>query len=136
MSEVQATIVAVEGETAIVRTDETGCGRCHEKGGCGGQNVARMFCATPRQYRVANPRGALVGERVTVQVDTGTIAVHATRAYAFPLIGMLSAAILGASLGGELWSIMAAILGLLAGWWFGLRMRKPLENRQERPHIL
>ncbi len=61
MTDAQGTVIALEGDEAVVRMDEAGCGRCHEKGGCGGQNLGRMFCSTSPTYRLHNPGGLRVG---------------------------------------------------------------------------
>ena len=71
VNEAQGTIVDLDGDYALVRLDEGGCGRCHEAGGCGGQRLEKMFCQTPPIYRVRNPGGARIGERVTVAIEAG-----------------------------------------------------------------
>ena len=43
MIEAKGIVVSVEGAQAEVRLDETGCGRCHEEGGCGGHNLGAML---------------------------------------------------------------------------------------------
>lgn len=113
-------IAAVDGDDALVRMDEGGCGRCREPGGCGGNNVASLLCATPRTFRVPNPDGRAVGERVRVRVLAGSVSRSALYAYAFPLLALLVGALAGSALAGEAGAIGGAIAGLLVGW-LGLR---------------
>ena len=39
MNETKGTITALDGDYALVRIADAGCGRCHEPGGCGGVNI-------------------------------------------------------------------------------------------------
>ena len=68
MIETQATVTALEGDYALVEASQGGCGRCHEQGGCGGNNASQLFCHGPRHFRVLNPLGVKVGEKVVVGV--------------------------------------------------------------------
>ena len=80
MIDAQGTITAVNGDTAEVLMDETGCGRCHEEGGCGGHNIGKMLCASPRTFQVVNPGNSAVGDRVTVVIAEGAVRRSATAA--------------------------------------------------------
>jgi sigma-E factor negative regulatory protein RseC len=136
MIDAQGTISAVDGEYAIVRMDETGCGRCHEDGGCGGNNLGKMFCSTPRTFRVLNPGKAAVGLRVRVAIADGAVRRSAAYAYGVPLLALFAGAIGGAALAGEPGAICGAVGGLLAAW-FGLRraqLRRTPEQRFQ-PYI-
>jgi sigma-E factor negative regulatory protein RseC len=136
MNETQATVVATEGGYARVRPETGGCGRCHEQGGCGGQNLAQMFCSTPREFRVLNPRGAVVGERVTVVVGSGALQRGATRGYVVPLLGLMVGAVAGDTLGGEPTAIAGALAGLALGWYLGpWRRNRQLAIDDGEPHI-
>ena len=64
-STVRAIVREINQADALVEIEQGGCGRCHEPGGCGGQQLTQMFCSTPKTYRVANEIGAGVGDRVT-----------------------------------------------------------------------
>ena len=68
MIEARGKIAAIDGDYALVSISDTGCGRCHEAGGCGGNNLTQMLCTSPKTYRVLNPRQARVGDSVVVVV--------------------------------------------------------------------
>lgn len=85
MTEAQGTVVAIDGPYALIRRDETGCGRCHEEGGCGGNSLGKMFCNTPQTYRVLNPGNSCVGDRVVVVVAKETIRKGVVFVYALCL---------------------------------------------------
>lgn len=108
---VVATIRACDGEFALVEVSQGGCGRCHEKGGCGGQNISQMLCTTPKAYRVRNSLGAAVGERVMVAIGPGSVRRIANVVYVYPLVTAIVIAALGHHWFGE----PGAIVGLLAG---------------------
>jgi sigma-E factor negative regulatory protein RseC len=109
---IRAIVRALEGDQALVETEEGGCGRCHEQGGCGGQNLSRAFCSGPRRHRVENRVGAAVGERVTVAIQPGSVRRSANLAYVLPLASVLCGALAGMVIGGEPWAIAGALGGL------------------------
>jgi len=114
------TVAALDGEHALIRMEESGCGRCREAGGCGGNNLAKLLCSTPRTFRVPNPERRSVGERVRVRVGEGSVRRSALAAYAFPWLALLLGALAGSAWAGELGAIGGALAGLLVGW-LGLR---------------
>lgn len=116
MIDAQGTITAVNGDTADVLMDETGCGRCHEEGGCGGHNIGKMLCASPRTFQVLNPGNSAVGDRVTVVIAEGTVRRSAVLAYVVPLLALFVGALGGSVLAGEVGAIVGAVSGLFCAW--------------------
>jgi sigma-E factor negative regulatory protein RseC len=125
MIDAQGTIVSVDGEHAVVRMDETGCGRCHEPGGCGGYNIGRMLCTPPRDFKVMNPKLLSVGSRVTVAIAEGSVRRSAIIAYAFPLLILFLGASGGLFFAGEI----GAIAGSLGGLFLSAFAIRPLVAR-------
>lgn len=135
-SEQTGRVVALEGEHALIEVVGGGCGRCHETGGCGGQQLTQMFCSTPRQYRVRNLPGAEVGDLVSVAVPAGVISHHASLAYGLPLLGLILGAMLGNFLGGEATALAGGALGMALAWWgVRWRVRRLTGNPGAEPHI-
>lgn len=136
MIDAQGTIIAVNGDTAEVLMDETGCGRCHEEGGCGGHNIGKMLCASPRTFQVCNPGNSAVGDRVTVVIAEGAVRRSALLAYVVPLLALLVGALGGSALAGELGAIAGAVSGLL-GAWLVLRyvQARSTPERNSQPYI-
>ncbi len=120
MSGAWGTVAALDGEYALIRMDDSGCGRCREPGGCGGSNAASFLCRAPRTFRVPNPEHRVIGERVRVRVAEGAIGHGALHAYASPLLALLIGALAGSTLADEAGAIVGAVAGLLVGW-AGLR---------------
>lgn len=116
MIEASGVVVDVDGESAIVKMDETGCGRCHEEGGCGGNNIGQLFCSSPRVFRVLNDRRAVIGERVTIAALGGSVRQSAVLAYGLPLLCLFVGAVLGAEFFGDTGAIFGAIGGLFCAW--------------------
>ena len=118
MIETTGTVIAVDGDEALVQVNESGgCGRCHEEGGCGGHNLGKMLCAAPTTYRVRNPGGAAVGQQVTIALAEGVIRRSALLMYGLPLALLLAAALIGMAVAGEGGAMLGALAGLLGGWW-------------------
>ncbi|MFA7292200.1 MAG: SoxR reducing system RseC family protein [Rhodocyclaceae bacterium] len=137
MSEATGTVVETDGNYAIVSTDDAGCGRCHEKGGCGGANVGRMFCTTPKRWRVLNPRGAAVGEQVRIAVGDGAVSSSAMLIYVLPLAFLIAGALLGTTLAADSGGIFGAVLGLLLAWfWVRHLQKRRYCDPRFHPHIL
>lgn len=137
MSETRATVIGVDGDYALVRTESGGCGRCHEAGGCGGANIGQMFCGQERAWRVLNPRGAAVGEMVSVAVADGAVRSGATLIYIVPLLFLIAGAVLGSFVLAEAGSVAGAVGGLVGAWlWVSRRIRQRHCDPQFQPHIL
>lgn len=136
MADAWGTVTAVDGEHATIRIDESGCGRCAEAGGCGGNSLGKLLCSPPRTFCVPNPGRISVGERVRIGVADGSVGRSAFHAYAIPLLAVLAGALSGSALGDEFGAIGGAALGLLVGW-LGLRraQRRGQRDARLRPSI-
>ena len=130
------TITALDSEYAIVKMDETGCGRCNEEGGCGGNNLGKMLCSAPRTFRVLNPKRSAIGDRVTIAIAEGAVRRSAVLVYAMPLLALFAGAFCGTSVAGEAGAIFGAVSGLLLAW-LGLRYvhRRPATDQNDQPYI-
>jgi sigma-E factor negative regulatory protein RseC len=137
MTETEATVVALSGNDAIVRTEsQGGCGRCHEPGGCGGQSLSQMFCAKPREYALPNTVQAAVGDKVVLGVPEGVLNRTAMLAYVLPVVGVLLGAVLGrAWAGSNSAAVTGAALGLFLGWLW-LRRRRTVTELEGQLQIL
>lgn len=136
-STIRAVVRALHGSEAEVEIETGGCGRCHEKGGCGGQQLTQMFCSRPKTYHVDNAIGAIVGDRVTVAIAAGSVRRTANLAYGVPLTAAIIGALLGTSLGGDLGAIFGAAVGLvLALLYVRSRSQESAGNFKERPYII
>jgi sigma-E factor negative regulatory protein RseC len=134
---IQAIVRTLDGEFAHVEVEHGGCGRCHEEGGCGGQQLTQMFCKGPKTYHVENTIAAHVGDRVTIAIAAGSVSRSANLAYILPLTATIAGAALGASLGGDLLAVMGAGVGLtLAFLYVIVRSHGNANNLAERPHII
>jgi len=137
MTEIRAVVRALDGDEAIVEVAGGGCGRCHEKGGCGGQQLTQMLCGSAKTYRAANAAGARVGDEVTLGIPAGAVRYSANLAYGLPLVGVIGGALAGTAFNGEPGAMLGAVIGLLAAWAFmRYRARRPLEKLAIRPQIV
>jgi sigma-E factor negative regulatory protein RseC len=133
---IQAIVRTRDGASARVEVEQ-GCGRCHEEGGCGGQQLTQMFCKGPKIYLVDNTIGATVGDRVTIAIDAGTVSRAANLAYILPLAATIAGAVLGTMFGGDLSSVLGAGVGLSIAFLYVIaRSRRNAGNFTERPHII
>lgn len=116
MRYVEGTVGEVKGGLAIIEVAvrENGCGRCHEVGGCGGQNLSRALCDRTKTITVANTLGVTVGERVQVGMDDVAIGAMATRVYVVPLIGILLGGAFGQALVSD--GSVGGVVGALGGF--------------------
>ena len=134
---IKAVIRNLDGRFANVEVEQGGCGRCHEEGGCGGQQLTQMFCSSPKTYRVENVIGAEVGDRVTIAVAAGSVSRTANFAYILPLTVTIAGAALGAVFGGDLSAIIGAGIGLAAAFLYVIaRSHGKTGNFTEHPHII
>lgn len=139
MTEVEGMVKGVEGRWAQVEVvRSSGCGRCHEPGGCGGgEHVCRQV------YRLDNEIGAKAGDEVWVSLEQGSVLKAALFAYGVPGGCMFLGAVLALlALGGDLAAFGGALAGLIFGYvvlrmlpsYFGnfqslsIRLKKPSER--------
>jgi sigma-E factor negative regulatory protein RseC len=141
--EEEAIITRLEGDLACVQIgrDGSGCGRCHEAGGCRSGVLAQLFGSSPRQYRIPNHIGAVPGERVIVRVADGAVGRAALVAYILPVLGVVAGALAGTSLAGTPDDLdTAATLGALFGFGgavvLGLSARKRWSVGSVQPDLL
>lgn len=135
---IRGIVRALNGQNALIEVEQGGCGRCHEKGGCGGQNISQMFCSGPKSYEVRNDIAAQVGERVHVAISAGSVSSTANLVYVLPLAAMLIGAVAGFQLHGDLAAIFGAILGLVLAFGF-VRARSHHHHgitSDRQPHIV
>ena len=114
MADAKGIVTSVDGDFALVRMDDAGCGRCHEPGGCGGVNIGKMLCSTPPVFRVLNPGGSAVGRQVSVTIPDSAVSKGALLAYGLPLLLLLIGAFVGLGIAGDFGAIIGAICGLAA----------------------
>lgn len=141
MSTEQTTIKAIvrnlDGKYVDVEVEHGGCGRCHEEGGCGGQQLTQMFCSGPKTHRVENTVGAEVGDRVTLAIAGGSVRRTANFAYILPLTVTIVGALLGALFGDDTNAMIGAGLGLSTAYLYVIaRSRSSAENPAERTYIV
>jgi sigma-E factor negative regulatory protein RseC len=134
---IRAVVRATEGKSALVEVEQGGCGRCHEKGGCGGQHLTQMFCAGPKTYQVDNTIGAEIGDRVTIAIAAGSVRQTANLAYGIPLLSCIGGAAMGAQLGGDGGAMIGAASGLVLSFlYIRIHAQTNAGNSSERPHIV
>lgn len=105
---------------ALVEATQSGCGRCHEPGGCGGLHAGKIVCASPRLFQAVNRIGAAPGAVVQVAVSEGSIRRAANAAYVVPLLLAVSLGgagnwLLSDALG-QWGAVLGAAAGLLIAW--------------------
>lgn len=137
MNRIPATVHGVDGDTALVETENGGgCGRCNEPGGCRSGLIAGMFAAGPRTYRIANTIHAQAGERVLVCLPEGAVLRGAIAGYLVPALGVVLGAALGHAAAGN---DLATALGAAAGLGLGLLSNIWRRGRDPRnlaaPHL-
>lgn len=134
---VRGVVRALEGGDALVEVEQGGCGRCHEEGGCGGQQLTQMFCSGPKSYRAENTIGAGIGDHVVVATQPGSVRRTANLAYGVPLMGAIGGALIGAPIGGDPGAVVGATFGLIAALGY-VRFRSRLDagGVRSRPYLV
>ncbi len=130
-------ILRLDGDHALVevRPPESGCGRCHEAGGCGSNLLNESLRPQKMNlYRLRNTIGALPGERVIIHIPEGAMLRAALLAYLFPALALILGAALGkAFFAYEAASLAGGALGLLMALAL-LRLRERFQNTTHSPH--
>jgi sigma-E factor negative regulatory protein RseC len=134
---ISAVVRAIEGDDVLVQVEHGGCGRCHEKGGCGGQQITQMFCSGPKQYRVRNPGDAVVGEQVIVAIAPGAVRQTANLVYGVPLTATIFGALAGTQFFGDTGGMIGAAIGLMFSvGYVRFRSLSPAGKIAVQPYII
>jgi sigma-E factor negative regulatory protein RseC len=132
--EARAEVVRVEAGRAWVRLIEgqSGCGRCHEPGGCGGTQLTDIFKGRSREYLLDDPLGLVPGERVKLVIGADVPLRMALSSYGLGTVLILLGGAVGAWLSPTAWvdlgvGVGAVVGGVLAGvnYRFLFRQRMP-----------
>jgi sigma-E factor negative regulatory protein RseC len=128
MSEMPGIVTSVDGQLAVVEIAPrtSGCGRCHEPGGCGA-------AATPvagkgaRSYRLPNSIGVRVGDEVLLTIPEGSLLKVSMLVYLLPV-----ALVITGAAGGSLVSAppdLAALTGAAVGLVLGFAILRLAQSR-------
>jgi sigma-E factor negative regulatory protein RseC len=123
-----ARIMRLDGAVAIVavETENGGCGRCDEPGGCRSALLAQMFRQRNCEFSVPNRIGARVGDSVLLRLPVGSLARWSLTIYLVPVFAVLVGAAVGifcvgdadARDAGAIWGSLAG----LAACWLAFRL--------------
>ena len=141
--ETRAIIVQVEGRQALVQASQVnGCEQCNGNG-CGASRLTKLFCTKPRQFEVDNPINARVGDEVVISVPEGALLRGAGLVYLFPLLLLVTGAMLGSALAGlssspvrhDEYAVAGALLGVAAGFIAAKWISSVSSRQQFVPYI-
>ncbi|WP_240914185.1 SoxR reducing system RseC family protein [Microbulbifer sp. SH-1] len=118
----------IEERGRVLALDETGiwvetvqrssCHSCAAKSGCG-TGLLGDFWRRASQVRVEVSSQALMDIRlhdtVVIGIAENTLASSALIVYLLPLVALVLGAVIGQSLGAEIWAILGALAGLALG---------------------
>ncbi|MCH8497096.1 MAG: SoxR reducing system RseC family protein [Marinobacter sp.] len=119
MIEETGKVIALDGTYAWVQTiRQSACASCQARHACGQRALAAVTAGRANQVRVINTLNAEVGDDVTLGIDERMLLKASLAVYAWPLLTMLAAALLGQALwpAEELRVILAAMIGLALGF--------------------
>ncbi len=131
----EARVLRVDGDHAVVElTGRSGCGRCHETGGCGGSTViGQMFGPRPKAFRIPNGIGAKPGDAVSVELGEGSLLRVALMAYLLPVLLLVLGAFTSMALFPAAADLAAAVGGAIG---FGLAVLAVARFQARRRHSL
>ena len=120
MIEEEATVVAVEGEYALLQTQrQSACQSCSVKKGCGTSVLSKVVGQRSSQIKVSNTLNVSVGDHVVLGIKENALVQGSLLVYALPLVFMLVFAVVAevwlSSIGisNELLIILFAVLGFV-----------------------
>jgi sigma-E factor negative regulatory protein RseC len=123
MIEEIASVIAVEGDVAIIRVEKTSsCGSCQASGSCGTSSLAAFFNFQPPQLKIRNTLDAKPGDQVVVGIEENSLVAGSFLIYIVPLLLLILFAVVAMALGSgldagdqELLQTFAGLLGLMVG---------------------
>ncbi|MGE5386709.1 MAG: SoxR reducing system RseC family protein [Betaproteobacteria bacterium] len=137
INEVRAVVRSLDGDLALVEVEQGGCGRCHEKGGCGGQHLTQAFCSASKRYQVKNVPGVQVGDQVTIGIPAGAVRYSANLVYVLPVLSIFVGALSGMHYAGDSGAMFGGLIGLISAWLIiRLKARSKAGNPEFQPQII
>lgn len=129
MIEVNGKVMKVEAGFAWIRREEGQmCSQCDLMTGCKSMAITQLFCNKEATFRVRDPLGVAIGEKVRVAIAEKALLAGAVAGYGIPVLSLIIGALLGIYLGEESLSILGGSVGFL-GAIIWLRKKKiPAEN--------
>lgn len=134
-----ATVISWQQGVAQLRCEQqSGCGSCHSRGGCGTSILNKMGPESEHQLQVSSKLPLVPGQRVEVGISEGSLIRSAFLVYMLPLLGLIGIAALmqgwfhsdgAAAVGG----ILGGIGGFLLARWIA---RHAGQAREYQPVIL
>lgn len=134
MIEEAGRVVEVRDQFAWIETvPKSTCNSCSVRSGCGTSVLAKVLGRRNTPVRVANPIGAVVGDRVVIGISESGLVRGSLAVYCVPLVGLFLGAAgsyyLADSSG---YAEVASILGALAGFLGGLAWVQNFSRRTEQ----
>lgn len=121
MLETEGLVVRLGVDGTYVETARASfCGSCSSKQSCGTSSLGQLLGRKTSSFRVSNPIGAVVGERVVVGLEESALLTSSLLGYVLPLASLLGGALLGsqfapAGAATDLYSVSGAVVGLILG---------------------
>lgn len=117
----KATVVAIEGDTAVLEAAvKSTCNACQAQSDCGTGVVARALAPRVQQLRVKTPLALHIGQQVDVGIPESGVVTASLWLYVVPLLALLLSALAFSAflptlgLTSELW-VLAASIGTTFG---------------------
>jgi sigma-E factor negative regulatory protein RseC len=122
MLETEGVVIRLGVDGAYVETSRaSSCGTCSSKQSCGTSSMSQLLGGKTRSFRVSNPIGAVVGERVVIGLEESALLTSSLLGYVLPLLSLLAGALLGSQFAPagavtDPYSVSGAVIGLILGF--------------------
>jgi sigma-E factor negative regulatory protein RseC len=144
MIEEKATVIAVEGEHALLQTQRrSACQSCSVKQGCGTSVLAKVVGQRSSQILVDNVLNAEVGDEIIIGINDNALVKGSFLVYALPLVLLLIGALMGEffahayGFNAELLSIIAGTAGFVVAMiLIRFSLSKTKFKAEIQPHML
>jgi len=141
MLEEAALVTSVKGAGISVRTvRKSACDSCQSEPGCGQKRITQLLIREATDMAIDNPEGldVQVGSQVLIGLNEGALVRASLILYLLPLVMMIMAVLVSSQMfAHELWHILAAVAGLLAGFICGrILSARLLSTGDYRPVLL
>jgi len=144
MIEEKATVIAIEGDDALVQTQRrSACQACSVKSGCGTSVLSKVIGQRVSQIKVHNILNVKIGDEIVLGINDNALVQGSLLVYTLPLILLLIFAVVGEywaqsqNLNTELVSIVSGLLGfVIAIFITRFSILKTRLKNKIKPHML
>jgi len=134
----QAIVTRCHGKQVELTVQQSGCGQCELKQGCGTGAIGRLLGQRARPLMIDNEYNLDCGDHLVLGFAERALVKVSLLVYGLPLIAMLFSGLLASILGvsSDAWLLTISVAGFYLGFKLGVRVAASSDFCRVNPQII